>query len=130
MILGAGCGDGDPTGADRPGAPTGTSGDESPAGRLVGTWRHETLVEVPGDIQAWSTTWRFDSDGGCLQTVVTQSLAEGFPRTSERPCTFLARDFVVTVSFTGAGTLEFEYTFADFSTDRLVLDGLEYQRID
>ncbi len=61
---------------------------------------------------------------------MTRSVAEGFPRTSERPCTFVAGDFVVTVSFTGAGTLAFDYTFAAFSPDRLVLDGLEYQRID
>lgn len=124
------CGDGGSTGPGRPDGGTGTSGDESPTERLVGTWRYETLVEVPGDIQAWSTTWRFDPDGACLQTVVTQSLAEGFPRTSERPCTFVARDFAVTIAFTGAGTVDFEYTFADFSPDRLVLDGLEYQRID
>jgi hypothetical protein len=87
------------------------------------------VIEVPGDLQTWTTTWRFDPDGDCLQTVETLSLAEGFPRVTERPCTFVAGDFEITVSFTGGGTLDFEYSFADFSPDRLILDGFEYDRL-
>ena len=87
------------------------------------------VVEVPGDIQAWETTWRFEPGGGCLETLVTQSQAEGFPRVKERSCTFVARDFDVTITFTGGGTLVLEYSFADFSPDRLILDGFEYVRL-
>jgi len=86
-------------------------------------------VEVPGDIQTWTTTWRFDSDGDCLQTSETESLAEGFPRVTERPCTFVVGAFEITVSFTDGGTLALAYSFAGFSPDRLILDGFEYQRI-
>lgn len=85
---------------------------------------------MPGDIQAWTTTWRFDPDGECLQTVETASLAEGASRVSERACTFVARDVDVTITFASGGTLVLEWSFADFSPDRLLLDGFEYQRVD
>ncbi len=129
LMLLAACGDGNPTGTERPAGNEGISGSEGPAERLAGVWRTVVVLEVPGDIQAWSTTWKFESDGTCLQTVVTQSLAEGFPRTTERRCIFAARDFDVSISFAGGGTLVFEYSFADFSPDRLILDGFEYQRL-
>ena len=124
------CGDGEPTGIDRPGGNGGVSEGDGAAELLIGTWRTVALVDVPGDIQAWATTWRFQSDGGCVQLVETRSVAEGFSRITERPCTFVAGDFEVTVAFTGGGTLVFEYSFADFSPDRLILDGFEYERLD
>jgi hypothetical protein len=105
------------------------SGGDRAAEQLIGTWRTVALVEVPGDIQAWATTWRFEPDGRCIQLVETRSVAEGFLRTTERPCTFVASDFDVSVAFTGGGTLVFEYSFADFSPDRLILDGFEYERL-
>ena len=40
-----------------------------------------------------------------------------------------ARDFDVGISFLGGGTLVFEYSFAGFSPDRLILDGFEYERL-
>ncbi|HWB42074.1 MAG TPA: hypothetical protein VG500_12480 [Gemmatimonadales bacterium] len=123
------CGDGGPAGSQRPGDAEGTGGGGGPTELLVGTWRTVVVIEVPGDLQTWTTTWRFDPDGDCLQTVETLSLAEGFPRVTERPCTFVAGDFEITVSFTGGGTLDFEYSFADFSPDRLILDGFEYDRL-
>jgi hypothetical protein len=95
----------------------------------VGTWRTEAVVEVPGDLQRWTTTWRFDEDGECLQTVETLSLVEGFPRVTERPCSYSVGDFEVTIAFDEGATLELDYRFADFSPDRLVLDDFEYERL-
>lgn len=95
---------------------------------LVGVWISTVVIEVPGDVQNWTTTWRFDADGTCRQTIVVESLAEGFPRTTIRDCSFIATGDSVTISFTGGGTLTFAFSFAGFSPDRLVLDGLEYQR--
>jgi hypothetical protein len=129
LILLPACGEGGATGIDRPNGNDGVSGGEGAAERLIGTWRTVALVEVPGDIQAWATTWRFDPDGRCVQLVETRSVAEGFPRITERPCTFVAGDFEVSVAFTGGGTLVFVYSFADFSPDRLILDGFEYERL-
>lgn len=86
------------------------------------------VIEVPGDMQTWTTTWEFAAAGTCRQTVVVESLAEGFPRTTVRTCTFGVSGGNVTIAFTGAGTLTFAFSFAGFSPDRLVLDGFEYQR--
>jgi hypothetical protein len=95
---------------------------------LVGIWLTTVIIQVPGDVQTWTTTWQFDAAGTCRQTVVVESVAEGFPRTTERACTFVATGGDVAISFVGAGTLTFAFSFAGFSPDRLVLDGFEYQR--
>ena len=86
------------------------------------------VIQVPGDLQTWTTTWQFDAEGTCRQTVITESLAEGFPRTTERACTWVADGGEVAISFVGGGTLTFGFSFAGLSPDRLVLDGFEYQR--
>jgi hypothetical protein len=112
-------------GGDRPG----TSGSGVLDGGLVGSWRNVTVVQVPGDLQTWITVWRFESDGGCRQTVETESLAEGFPRVTERSCTYLTAAGSLTISYLGSGTSTFDYSFAGFSPNRLILDGFEYQRI-
>lgn len=124
----AGCGDG-PTGTRRPIDNGGTGGGPTGAELLVGTWRSVVVVEVPSDLQTLTTTWRFDEDGGCHYRVEVESQVEGVPRHTERDCTYHASDFEVTVTFVGGGGLELEYGFADFSPDRLVLDGFEYQRL-
>jgi hypothetical protein len=95
----------------------------------VGSWRSVTVIEVPGDLQTWTTTWRFDAAGTCDQTVVTESLAEGFPRTTERSCTWSVNDGQVIIAFLGGGALAFDFSFVGLSPDRLVLDGFEYQRL-
>jgi hypothetical protein len=129
LMLLAACGEGGPTGTDRPDGNGGVSGGDGAAELLVGTWRTVVVVEVPGDIQTWTTTWRFEPDGSCLRILETESLAEGFPRVTERPCSFVASGFEVTIAFTGGGRLVFQYSFADFSPDRLILDGFEYERL-
>lgn len=126
--LGA-CGGDGPTGSSRPGDHTGLGGSDGLAAQVVGTWRNVVVVEVPGDLRTWTTTWRFEADGTCLQTVETESLSEGFPRISERGCTYVPGDFEITITFEGAGPLVLEYSFAAFSTDRLILDGFEYERL-
>lgn len=104
------------------------SGGGADGSALVGTWRTVVVIQVPGDLQTWTTTWEFDAAGTCRQTIVTQSLAEGFPRTTERTCSWNATGSEVTITFVGGGTLTFDYSFAGLSPDRLVLDGYEYQR--
>jgi len=133
ILLLAGC-TGEPLAprVDQPGggfgAGTSGGGGGGGAAALVGAWRNVVVIEVPGDLQTWTTTWRFDPDGACRQTIIIESLAEGFPRTTERACTWVATGGEVTISFVGGGTLSFDFSFAGFSPDRLVLDGFEYQR--
>ena len=95
----------------------------------MGTWRNVVVVQVPGDIQTWTTVWRFDADGVCRQTAETESLAEGFPRITERACEYTVASDRVTIAYLGGGSVTFEFSFAGFSPDRLVLDGFEYERL-
>jgi hypothetical protein len=116
---------------DQPGTGFGTGVNTSGGGgaSLVGTWRTVVVVQVPGDIQTWTTTWRFDAEGTCRQTVVTESIAEGAPRTVERTCTWTVNDGQVAIAFVGGGVLSFDFSFAGLSPSRLILDGFEYERL-
>jgi hypothetical protein len=86
------------------------------------------LIQVSDDLQRWTTTWRFEAGGTCRQTIVTESLAEGFPRTSERSCTYLINESSVAITYADGATVTFDFSFAGFSPDQLTLDGDEYQR--
>ena len=116
------------TGIPFPGGGSGQAGGTSPS-PLVGDWQTVVLIQVSGDLQRWTTTWRFDASGSCRQTIVTESLAEGFPRTTERSCTYRTNGSNVAVTYADGATLTFDFSFAGFSLDRLVLDGYEYQRL-
>ena len=113
----------------QPGNNTTGAGGGDGSTTIVGGWQTVIVIQVPGDVQTWTTTWRFDAEGTCRQTVVVESLAEGFPRTTERSCTYTISGSSITISYTGAGDLTFDFSFAGFSPDVLVLDGYEYQRI-
>jgi hypothetical protein len=113
--------------------PGGSHGGGSTSGggaeALVGEWRNVTVIQVPGDLQTWTTTWRFMADGVCRQVSESESLAEGFPRTTERSCGYVTSGDRITITYVGAGAVTYEFGFADFSPDRLVLDGFEYERL-
>ncbi len=114
----------------RPDEPGGNhSGTGSPSPTITGTWQNVVVIQVPGDLQTWTTTWRFDADGACLQTNVTESLAEGFPRTTERSCTYAISGTRITVSYDTGGDLTFDFDLTGPASDVLVLNGFEYQRI-
>jgi hypothetical protein len=132
-MLGLAACDGDPTapatGLPGSGNGAGMGGGGGGSFALVGEWRTVLVIEVPGDLQTTTTTWRFDTGGDCRQTVVTESLAEGFPRTAARDCTWSTNGGEVAVSFVGGGPVTFDFSFAALDPDRLVLDGFEYQRL-
>jgi hypothetical protein len=106
----------------------GQTGGTSPS-PLVGDWQTVVLIQVSDDLQRWTTTWRFEAGDTCRQTIVTESLAEGFPRTSERSCTYLTNESSVAITYADGATVTFDFSFTGFSPDRLVLDGYEYQRL-
>ena len=96
---------------------------------LIGTWQTVLVIQVADDLQTWTTTWRFATAGTCRQTVVTESLAEGFPRTTTRDCTWRTNDGAVAITYAAGGTVSFDFSFAALDPARLVLDGLEYHRV-
>jgi hypothetical protein len=109
---------------------SGTSGEGAgSAAALVGTWQAAVVVQVPGDVQTVTTTWVFAADSTCRETRVTESLAEGFPRTTDLACAWTSSDTAITVTFAdGGGTLVMQFSFDALSPDQLTLDGFEYQR--
>ena len=130
MLCLAACGGGEALGleTERPGGGfgTGISGGVNLDSSLVGVWRTVVVINVPGDIQTWTTTWQFNADGSCRQTVVTESVANGFPVTTDRACTWTTNNGLVTLSFVGGGTVTFAFSLP--ASDQLVLDGFQYQR--
>jgi len=106
------------------------SGRSSSPSAVVGTWRADLLVTIDGDLQRWTTTWRFGADRGCDFKRVTLSLVEGIPRTVERSCTYLDQGTALEVKYTDAtASSTLPYEIPPFSTDQLILEGVEYDRI-
>lgn len=106
----------------------GGGGNIDPA--LVGQWKVTFLIELVGDLQTISTTWTFGGGGSCQQKVVTFSNLAGFSDTRTRACTFVMANFAIDVTFSGAtGPIRFPYDFPGFSPTRLLLGGIEYQKL-
>ncbi len=115
------------------------SGTPSPGGRgshtgdsqlLVGTWENIQLIAVANDIVRLTTTWEFRSDLTCRHTTVRLSLLEGVPLSQVRDCSYEVPGSVVRVTYDGAPeSVDFDFSLAQFSPDRLVLGGFEFERI-
>ena len=88
------------------------------------------LIAVPNDFERVITTWEFNPDGTCRHVTVTQLLIEGVPFTRVRDCHYEVPGSVVRVTYAAApGSVDFDFSFASFDPDRLVLDGFEFERI-
>ena len=133
LLLQAGC-DGSalvPTGAGGTAPDGGGRGTRSTGSELLlGTWENTMLIAVPNDFERVITTWEFNPDGSCSHVTVTQSLIEGVPFTRVRDCHYEVPGSVVRVTYDGApGSVDFDFSFASFDPDRLILDGFEFERI-
>jgi hypothetical protein len=133
LLIAAGCG-GEPTAATPGGAimpPTiGAGGRSSSPGAIVGSWQRTTILQLAGDLQRTTTTWRFDADGSCAETVATLDLIEDIPRSETHPCTWRPDVTDVAITFAGAtAEVRFSVAFDGFSPDRLLLDGLLFDRV-
>lgn len=110
---------------------TGVGGRPAGDGRLVGEWQTIILMDVPGDSQTWTTTWLFRADLTCRFTRSIFSIADGVPRVTLRPCTWRTANATVLVTYTdppGTG-ISLPYDFVAFDPNRLLLEGIEYQRV-
>ncbi|MGE0553502.1 MAG: hypothetical protein AB7R55_08725 [Gemmatimonadales bacterium] len=107
--------------------PSGRSSSPSP---VVGTWEVVLVVNADTDVQRWTTTWRFGSDRTCDFKRVTLSLVEGISRTVERSCRYVDRGGTLEVSYAdGTAPSSLPYEIPAFSNDRLILEGVEYERV-
>jgi len=96
---------------------------------LAGDWEVTTIIPIGGDFQTSTVVWHFGTDSTCRQSTTTTLASEDIPRTTVRDCTWLSGLNAVTVTFDGSLPATFSVSFAAFSADRLVLDGLEYSRV-
>ncbi len=95
---------------------------------VVGEWELVTVIPIGTDIQTSGVHWSFADDGTCRQTIRTWTYTEGVYHTTVRECTYANATGGVRVVFAGAAPAIFTVSFAAFSPNRLVLDGLEYRR--
>lgn len=120
----------DPTRYLQPGDGTGQVGTGGGHGALVGSWQAVIVLAVEADVQRWTTTWRFDADGGCHFRREVFSVTEGIPRSVERGCAWTVSGATIQVTFSDTGErYPLPWSFASFGTTTLLLEGLAYQRV-
>jgi len=75
-------------------------------------------------------TWTFTSGGTCRRVVSIYSTLQDQTLTTTAGCTFLSSGGQVAVTFDGrTSAVNFSWTLEHFSADRLILDGVTYDRI-
>lgn len=126
----------DPTGLGRPDSTTATSGGGGGNGGgqqnspLIGTWQAIFLFRLDNDVQRQTTTWEFHSDGTCRRTVDTFSVLADQTFRTVSDCSFRSGAFDVSVTYAGnSAAVTFQWSLQDFSSNKLILDGVVYDRI-
>lgn len=95
---------------------------------LVGSWwRILLFTDDDGTAHASETTWRFESDGDAMRTVVASNLTYGFFDTVIAGARWRTEggDVVITFVAPDSGTVRFAYRV---SADTLVLDTRAFLR--
>lgn len=107
----------------------GGNGPETSSGTIVGEWERFEAIAFDGDLVTTATHWLFDADGTCVRVITTTSAIEGIPRTQIRECTWRIGPAEITLRLGTDAEATFSLAFGGFDPNRLVLDGLEYQRV-
>jgi hypothetical protein len=115
-----------------PGGAQGGGGSGTTAAALAGHWqRFDVLTaDSSSDVITQTTEWVFDTAGFCQRIITTESATEGIPRQEQRGCSYVVGAQSITITWDDSTVNEFSFSFAGFDPDRLVLDGLEYDRVD
>jgi hypothetical protein len=139
LVAAAGCsGDArDPTGLvpyDPGGGLTGGGGggggQNGGAPELVGSWRATFVFQLDTDVQVHTTTWTFSASGSCSRVSAVTSVLEDRTLTTSVSCTWRTNGTDIDIRFGGnVGTVTFRWGMDGFSPDRLMLDGVVYDRI-
>ena len=100
------------------------------AGLLVGSWQNIFLMRLENDAQKITTTWQFRSDRTCRRTVDTFSVLLDGSIVTVTDCTWAADGFSVTVIYAGnASGVTFSVALSNFSPNRLILNGILFDRV-
>ena len=118
-----------PFGEGASGTGGGGNGPETSSGTIVGEWERFEAVAFDGDIVTTTINWLFDADGTCVRVITTISAIEGIPRTQIRECTWRIGPAEITLRLGTDAEATFSLAFGGFDPNRLILDGLEYQRV-
>jgi hypothetical protein len=122
--LGGG-GDGTFIGGGGGGGGGGTGG-----GVLLGSWETNFVFQTSNDVQRHTVTWTFSAGGSCRRVVEIYSVLEDRTLTTTANCTFTAGGGEVAITYAGSSTaVSFSWSLEHFSSDRLILDGVIYDRI-
>ncbi len=123
-----------------PGVPTTPSGGGGGAPgidrALVGEWRN-VLICAPqfgcggGDVLRITTSWTFAQSGTCTRRVITESVGSDIPLITVTGCRWRSSAHSrLQVTYDGnTSPVEFSYTFVNFNSDHLSLNGIEFTRV-
>ena len=105
----------------------GGGGSSSP---LVGSWETDFVIQTSTDVQRHTVTWTFSATGTCRRVVAIYSVLEDRTLTSAVNCTFRSGGGQVDITYEGrSSAVTFGWTLEHFSPDRLILDGVTYDRV-
>ena len=105
-------------------------GDGDNAAWLVGRWRYTLLFEHEGQAMMSETTWRFESSGTAVRTVVTSNLTHGLHDTVERGGSWSLAGSVLTVTFPTTTTPEsFPFIVTRESSTRILIGTIPFDRV-
>jgi hypothetical protein len=107
----------------------GGGGGGSGGSDLVGSWETILLVQTSNDIQRHTVTWSFSASGSCRRVIEVYSVLEDRTLVTSVNCTFQSGSGDVAITYEGnSSAVVFRWSFEHFSRDRLVLDGVTYDR--
>jgi hypothetical protein len=122
----------DPVGLGTGGDDGGTIGGGGNGGSsvLLGRWETTFIFRTSNDVQTHTVTWSFTTGGSCRRVVEIYSVLEDRTLVTGTDCTFSSGGGQVAVTYEGrSSAVNFSYTLENFSPDRLILDGVIYDRI-
>jgi hypothetical protein len=97
---------------------------------LLGTWESTFIFQLSNDVQRHTVTWSFAADGSCRRVVEIFSVLEDRTLVTAVNCTFQAGGDDVAITYEGnSSAVSFRWSLEHFSGDRLILDGVTYDRI-
>jgi hypothetical protein len=108
----------------------GGGGGGTGGGVLLGSWETNFVFQTSNDVQRHTVTWTFNSGGTCRRVVEIYSVLEDRTLTTSVNCSFTSGGGEVAITYAGSSTaVSFSWSLEHFSPDRLILDGVIYDRI-